>query len=368
LEDAVAAIDVLMPVRNGMLFLAEAIDSIRNQTFSDWRLLVLDHGSVDGSLELAKQRAQTDRRILVSSHPEANGIAALRNIGLAKCDCRYLLLQDADDVSFANRMDVVVQSFETSPGMLAIGGEAVVIDNTGRRIGHLRAPAAPAGIAAASFFYFPVIHPTAAADFRALMRLGAAYGEDIMGAVPPSDAIQVGRLAEDYILFGQLALLGPCANVPLPLIRYRRHKKSVGISSPMEQIGQALRISRFLAKSFCLRNGLETFDPAPFCNDADYVFDFSARDYSDQFRQMASIMRRGLGPSDELERELAFRQVLATRDSGTMALRFMHLLLGNATSLAERRTVRNWLLRDLRRGRYIYREAEATSAEPRAAA
>jgi len=51
----VAAIDVLMPVWNGMPFLAEAIDSIRRQTFSDWRLLVLDHGSVDGSLELAQQ-------------------------------------------------------------------------------------------------------------------------------------------------------------------------------------------------------------------------------------------------------------------------------------------------------------------------
>ena len=47
-----ATIDVLMPVRNGMPFLAEAIDSIRKQTFSDWRLLVLDHGSSDGSLEL----------------------------------------------------------------------------------------------------------------------------------------------------------------------------------------------------------------------------------------------------------------------------------------------------------------------------
>jgi glycosyltransferase involved in cell wall biosynthesis len=51
----VAAIDVLTPVRNGMPFLAEAIDSIRRQTFFDWRLLVLDHGSADGSLELAQQ-------------------------------------------------------------------------------------------------------------------------------------------------------------------------------------------------------------------------------------------------------------------------------------------------------------------------
>jgi len=353
----VATIDVVLPVRNGMPFLAEAIDSIRNQTFSDWRLLVLDHGSVDGSLELAQRLAQTDRRIRVSSHPEANGIAALRNIGLDKCDCRYLLLQDADDISFANRMEVVIQSFEASPNMLAIGGEAVVIDHRGRRTGHLRAPIGPAGVAAASFFYFPMIHPASAANFPALMWFGGAYGEDIMGSVPSSDTIEVGRLAEDYILFGQLALLGPCANVPVPLIQYRRHKKSVGVSNPMEQIAQALKVSRFLAKSFCLRNGLEPFDPGPFCNHADYVFDFGARDYTDQYQKMAAVLRRGLGPSEAMERELAFRQVLATRDSRTMARRFLQFLIGHTTLPAERRTVRNWLLKDLRHGRYVYRVA-----------
>ena len=363
-----AAIDVLMPVRNGMPYLAEAIDSIQNQTFSDWRLLVLDHGSVDGSLEFAQRRAGKDRRILVSSHPEANGIAALRNIGLAKCDCRYLLLQDADDVSFANRMDIVVRSFENSPNMLVIGGEAIVIDSMGRRIGHLRAPIGPAAVAAASFFHFPMIHPGSAANFRALMWLGAAYGKDIMGAVPPSDTIAVDTLAEDYILFGQLALLGPCANVPVPLIQYRRHKKGTGVTSPLEQIAQALRISRFLAKSFCLRNGLEAFDPGPFCNHADYVFDFGVRDYADQFQKMATSLRRGLGQSDALERELSFRRVLATRDSPVMALRFLQFLSGNTTSPAERRTVRNWLLRELRHGKYVYRMAEPTPVEPHVAA
>ena len=40
-----ATVDVLLPVRNGLPFLGEAIESIRTQTFTDWRLLILDHGS-----------------------------------------------------------------------------------------------------------------------------------------------------------------------------------------------------------------------------------------------------------------------------------------------------------------------------------
>ena len=351
-----ATIDVLMPVRNGMPFLAESIDSIRRQTFADWRLLVLDHGSTDGSLELARQCAEADTRILVSSHPEANGIAELRNIGLAKCDCRYLLLQDADDVSFPNRMDIIAQNFEASPDTLVIGGEAIVIDPEGRRTGHLRAPREPAAVAAASFFYFPIIHPAAAANFPHLMCLDAVYGEDIMGAVPPADSITIKTLAEDYILFGQLALLGPCRNLPIPLIQYRRHKKSAGITSPKEQIAQALKVSRFLARSFCIRNGLEPFDPGPFCNHADHVFDFGGRDYRESFHKMAGALRHGLGPSQSLERELAFRKVLATRDASTMALGLLRFMLGNRASPAEIRTVRNWLLKGVRRGKYVYRE------------
>lgn len=353
-----ATIDVLLPVRNGMPFLCEAIDSIRKQTVHDWRLLVLDHGSTDGSLDLAQRRSEADKRISVLSCPEADSLAALRNIGLAKCDCRYLMLQDADDVSFPHRMESVARTFGANRRLLAVGGEAIVIDPAGRQIGHLRRPADPKAVAAASFFYYPMLHPATAVDFRALQRLGAAYGKDILNVVPAPESPTIESLAEDYILFGQLALLGPCANIQAPLIQYRRHAGSVGIANPSAQIDAALKISRFLARSFCLMNGLYAFDPGPFCNHADYVFDFRLRDHSAEFLHMADVLRRGLGSSPELDRELAFRRVLATRSSGEMALRFLRFQLRHATSPAERRTVRNWLLKDVRRGKYVHRPAE----------
>jgi glycosyltransferase involved in cell wall biosynthesis len=353
-----AAIDVLLPVRNGLPFLGEAIDSIRRQTVRDWRLIVLDHGSTDGSLELARQRSEADRRIAVFSCPEADSLGALRNIGLAKCDCQYLLLQDADDVSFPNRMEIVTKAFEARPGLLAVGGEAEVIDPAGKRTGYLRRPADPRAITAATFFYYPMLHPTVAADFPALKKHGAAYGRDILNVLPPSESILANHLAEDYILFGQLALLGPCANIAAPLIQYRRHPQSVGVANPAAQIEIALKVSRFLAKSFCRVAGLEDFDPGPFCNHADYVFDFGRQDYATEYARMADILRRGLGPSPELERELAFRRVLATRNSREMALRYLRFRLNRSIWPNERRTVRNWLLRDLRHGKYVYRAAQ----------
>jgi glycosyltransferase involved in cell wall biosynthesis len=352
-----ATIDVLLPVRNGMPYLNEAIESIRSQTYPDWRLLILDHGSSDASLETALDYQEKDRRISVHSHPEADGIGALRNIGLDKCDSRYVLIQDADDISVGNRMEITLDAFKAAPDLLAVGGEAIVVDADGNRTGYLRAPSSSAAITAAAFFYYPMVHPAAAINFTAIRRLGAAYGKDFLNVVPASESITVNRFAEDYILFGQLALLGLCANIPVPLIKYRRHGNSVGVANHAAQVEASLRISRFLSKSFCLMNRAEEFDPGPFCNHADFVFDFRRKDYSAQFDRMARSLWRGLGPSPELARELAFRRVLAKRKYAPMMYRYMEFQYRYAAQPPERRTVRNWLLRNLRRNKYVYRPA-----------
>jgi hypothetical protein len=157
------------------------------------------------------------------------------------------------------------------------------------------------------------------------------------------------------MLFGQLALIAHCANIPTPLIKYRRHPKSVSIANPRAQVELALKVSRVLARSFCQKTGVAEFDPGPFCNHADYVFDFGLRDYKEQFACMASALRRGLGRSTALERELAFRNVLATRNPATMMWRYLRFLSGNGILPAEKRTVRNWILKDVRRDMYVYR-------------
>jgi len=348
------AIDVLLPVRNGMPFVGKAIESVRNQTYSDWRLLVIDHGSSDDSLDTALAFQKIDKRISVYSCPDADSLGTLKNIGLEKCDSRYVLMQDADDISVGNRMELMIEAFGAAPGRLAVGGDAIVIDAEGRESGRLRAPYSPKAITSASFFYNPMVHPATTINLEAVRRLGAAYGIDFLNAVPQSESITVNRFAEDYIFFGQLALLGQCANIPVPLIKYRRHAGSVSIANHAAQIEASLRISRFLSKSFSRMNGMDEFDPGPFCSHADYVFDFQRPDYSPLFEHMARILSRGLGASSELSRELAFRRILATRRSGTMMYRFLQFQCRYGARPHERRTVRNWLLRNARRGKYVY--------------
>ena len=129
-----ATIDVLMPVRNGVRFLGESIESIIGQTYADWRLLILDHGSSDGSAELANSYAERDGRIRVLSMPTAEHLGGLLNAGLQQCDCRYVMRHDADDIALPNRMALMNDFYAANKQYVVVGGEALMIDSASQAI------------------------------------------------------------------------------------------------------------------------------------------------------------------------------------------------------------------------------------------
>jgi hypothetical protein len=343
-----ATIDVLLPVKNCHAYLGEAIDSISKQTFRDWRLLVLDHGSTDGSIELAHSHAARDHRIKVHSFPEAKGLAGLLNRGMDLCDCRYMMRHDADDICLPARMDIAVRALQAFPGKVVVGGQAELMDSSGKAIGTLHLPVGCDRVTAASFFRNPILHPSLMLDFPASERLKARYGCDFLRVIAPEHSMSVDGLAEDYFMYSQLAMLGKCVNIPDRLIRYRWHASNVSVLRFEEQMRLSLKISRFMARSFCTMHGLPQFDPAPFCNHGGKVFDMGERrEFDDEFAAMEASLQRILGPSDELARELTYRFVLATRHVPRMLLRYGWLNACHSTETGEWYAVKSWLLRHL---------------------
>lgn len=343
-----AKIDVLLPVKNGKDYLAESLDSVLAQTFKDWRLLVLDHGSTDGSRELAEAYQRRDPRVVVRSFPQAQGLSGLLNAGIEISDCDYLMRHDADDICLPERMAITLAAFEAEPQCLAIGGQAEVIDAAGAHLGDMTVPVGAARVTAGGLFHNPVAHPTAMLRFDGLMALGARYGNDFLGALPPAQRFEVHGLAEDYYLFGQLAVLGQCSNVPQQLIRYRWHGGNVSATRFDEQMAMSLRISRFLARSWCARQGVPAFDPAPFCNHGGQLFDVDGRrDFAAEFALMAAALRAGLGPSAALERELQYREVLSNRQELRMLWRYNRYRRQHRPETGDWNAVRAWMLRRL---------------------
>lgn len=343
-----AMVDVLLPVKNCHAYLGEAIDSVCKQTFRDWRLLVLDHGSTDGSTELALSHAARDGRIKVHRLPEARGLSGLLNAGIALCDCRYLMRHDADDICLPTRIDVAVRALQAYPGKVVVGGQAELINGAGKTVGAMHLPLGSARVTAATFFRNPMLHPALLLDFAASERLGARYGRDFLRVLPPEQSMAVDALAEDYFLFGQLAMLGKCVNIPDYLIRYRWHDSNVSVLRFDEQMRLSLKISRFLARNFCTMHGVPAFDPAPFCNHGGKVFDMGEqREFDDEFAVMEATLQQLLGASDELARELTYRYVLATRNVPRMLLRYGWFRACHRPETGDWYAVKSWLLRHL---------------------
>lgn len=85
----------IIPVYNGEKYLAQAIDSILRQPCGDFQIIVVDDGSTDRSLEIAK--GYTDSRITVL-HKENGGVSSARNMGIEHAESKYIAFLDADDV------------------------------------------------------------------------------------------------------------------------------------------------------------------------------------------------------------------------------------------------------------------------------
>ena len=89
-------VSVIMPVYNSQEYVGEAIESILNQTFPDFELLLVDDGSTDLSGEICDQYATKDTRVWVI-HKKNGGICSARNAGLAASRGEYLAFCDNDD-------------------------------------------------------------------------------------------------------------------------------------------------------------------------------------------------------------------------------------------------------------------------------
>jgi len=93
---------VLMPVYNGDRFLKEAIDSILNQTFTNFEFIIVDDGSTDQSAEIIK--SYTDPRIRYYKNKVNLGISKSLNVGIDLAEADFIARMDSDDICYPDRL------------------------------------------------------------------------------------------------------------------------------------------------------------------------------------------------------------------------------------------------------------------------
>ena len=94
-----------MPIYNNEKYVKTCIDSVRNQSYSDWKLLLIDDGSTDNSGKIIDEIAEIDYRLEVYHLPN-NGVSYARNYGLSKVQTPYVMFLDSDDELSLNALNV----------------------------------------------------------------------------------------------------------------------------------------------------------------------------------------------------------------------------------------------------------------------
>ncbi len=123
-------VSVIMPSYNAELHIAEAIQSILHQTFSDFELLICDDGSEDKTFEIAKGFASQDSRIKLFHNNKNIGNLRTTNFLLDQCQGEFIAIQDADDISHRNRFEMCMSIFEEQEDIKIIGTNYYITDES----------------------------------------------------------------------------------------------------------------------------------------------------------------------------------------------------------------------------------------------
>ncbi|TGO03180.1 hypothetical protein PN36_11510 [Candidatus Thiomargarita nelsonii] len=126
-------ITVVMPAYNAEKYIAEAIESILNQTFQDFEFIIVNDGSTDNTLKIIDQYAAQDRRIRLVQTDHVGGGAA-RNAGVKVAKSDWIAMMDADDISLPQRLEKQVQAAQKSPTVVVWGTYAHKINAAGKII------------------------------------------------------------------------------------------------------------------------------------------------------------------------------------------------------------------------------------------
>jgi glycosyltransferase involved in cell wall biosynthesis len=124
-------VSVVMPVRDGERFLAEAVESVLAQTLADLELIVVDDGSTDATPALLSDLARRDARVRVRTQPPG-GLTSALNAGCALAAAPLIARMDADDVALPDRLERQAAFLDAHPDLAVLGGGIVLVDETGR--------------------------------------------------------------------------------------------------------------------------------------------------------------------------------------------------------------------------------------------
>lgn len=206
-------ISVVMPVYNSASYLGMAIDSILNQSFSDFEFIIIDDGSDDSSYSIIQ--SYKDSRIRLFNHKVNKGITFCLNMGINLSRGEFIARMDSDDVCEINRLEEQWKFMQNHTYVALCGTCTKIIQQDGKISSIRDSKVGDQQIKIALFLgETSIAHPTAIIRREFLVSNRLYYDPNYL-------------YAEDYDLWCRISKLTVLENLNEPLVRYRIHDKSV---------------------------------------------------------------------------------------------------------------------------------------------
>lgn len=203
-------ISVILPVYNAEKFLKEAIQSVLDQTFGSFELIILNDGSTDESEKIVN--SFVDPRIRYIKHAN-NGLIYTLNLGLELAKFEIVARMDADDICVPERFSLQYAYLKEHNNIGAVGGQTQLIGSTGVSVGNGIYPITSLDCRSVARFGAPLAHP--AVMFRKSLVISCGGYREAF------------KHAEDYDLWLRILERSEIANLDCILLKYRLHDVSV---------------------------------------------------------------------------------------------------------------------------------------------
>lgn len=195
-------VSVLLPVGRDRRFLAEAVGSIKKQSYKSIELLVGEDKDGDGIT-----------KTLIKLANKANG--------------KFLARMDADDICELDRIEKQVEFLVANPSVMLVGSWATLIDESGKEIGVQKMPVNWVKIKELIFSYNPLIHPSWMMRRKWFLDVGGYNA--------------VFKFSQDWEFLLRTVWKYRIENIPQPLVQLRIHKESSSFSNNRDQVWYGIR-------------------------------------------------------------------------------------------------------------------------------
>lgn len=230
-------ISVIMPVYNGQQYLRDAIDSIINQTYDKFELIILNDCSTDNTESIIK--SYDDSRIIYIKNDTNLGVAQSLNKCLKLAKGEYIARMDADDIALPDRFDKQINFLNKHSDFGICGSNVYTIDSYGNVLGCINYSEYDNEINVNLLFKQVFCHPSVM----------------IRASVLKDNCLMYDFLyekAEDYKLWYDILKITKGYNIQHRLLKYRVHNNQVTITAKPDQRRSGLKIRNMIFDDLCI--------------------------------------------------------------------------------------------------------------------